>query len=65
MIFSATSVMTTATKKVDAIENQRLAVRSIDWSGSARAMASLVTSVSRLSSGVISALTAKPALTPA
>ena len=65
MIFSATSVMTTATKNVDAMENHRLAVRSIDWSGSASAMASLVTSVSRPSSGVMSTLTANPALTPA
>ena len=53
MIFSATIVMTTATKNVDAIENHRLAVSPIDWSGSASAMASLVTSVRRLSSGVI------------
>ena len=65
MIRSAMIVMTRATKNVDAIENQRLAVRSMDWLGSTRAMDSLVTSVSMLSSGAISTLTAKPALTPA
>ena len=37
----------------------------IDWLGSAMAMASLVTSVSRPSSGAMRMLTAKPALTPA
>ena len=62
MIRSATIVITMATKIVDAIENQRLAVRSIDMFGSASAIASLVTSVSRPSSGVIRTLTAKPAL---
>ena len=65
MICSATIVITMATKKVEAMENQRLAVRSIDPSGSASAIASLVTSVRRPSSGVISRFTAKPALTPA
>ena len=59
------SVITTATKMVEAIEKQRLAVRSIDWLGSTSAMASLVTSVSMPSSGVIRMLTAKAALTPA
>ena len=52
-------------KNVDAMLNHKLAVRSIDLSGSARAIASLVTSVSRLSSGVIKMLTANAALTPA
>ena len=65
MIRSATMVTTMATKTVDAIENQRLAVRSIDMFGSASAMASLVTSVSNPSSGVMRMFTAKPALTPA
>ena len=65
MIFWQTNVMTIATKKVDTIENHRLAVRSIERLGSARWIASLVTSVSRPSSGVINTLTAKPALTPA
>lgn len=65
MIRSAMNVITTATKIVETIENHRFAVRSIDRSGSARAMASFVTSVSRPSSGVSSTFTANPALTPA
>ena len=57
--------MTKATKIVEAMAKQRLAVRSIDLVGVGEAIASLVISVSRPSSGVISTLTAKLALTPA
>jgi hypothetical protein len=42
-----------------------LAVRSIERSGSTRAIVSLVISVMRPSMGVISRFTANPALTPA